>query len=302
MRTSIVSCHALEPRYTRAEEAILTEPELLKIAARDLELAAWNWPGDGPPVVLAHATGFHARCWDEVIRHAPQRRYLSIDLRGHGESAKPLPPYRWRDFGEDIAAMLEVLGIKGALGCGHSVGGHAIALSATLRPESFSALLLVDPVIMPENRYNSHPIEVAHILRRRNQWESPQQMFESFRPRPAFAAWNENVLRDYCTYGLLPSAEGFQLACPPVVEHAIYTASNDPDANIHREIRQIQQPTLVLRSGSLMTEDKFDLATSATDPLLVTELVHGQDVWLEGRNHLIPMESPELIAEYLLRF
>src|SRR5438309_819999 len=107
-------------RYPTSKETILFQPELLKVSARGLELAAWHWPGEGPAIILAHATGFHGRCWDEVIRHAPGRRYLSIDLRGHGQSAKPLPPYRWRDFGEDIAAMLEALGIEGALGCGHS--------------------------------------------------------------------------------------------------------------------------------------------------------------------------------------
>ena len=114
---------------------------------RGVDLAVWDWPGPGRAIFFAHATGFHARCWDELIRALPGHRAIAVDLRGHGRSAKPEPPYGWREFGEDVAEVARLLDVRDAVGVGHSMGGHSIALAAALRPEAFSSLLLVDPTI-----------------------------------------------------------------------------------------------------------------------------------------------------------
>src|SRR3954469_8271949 len=120
-------------------------PNLTMLPVRGVELAAWEWPGDGPGLLFAHATGFHGRCWDEVIRGLPARRAIAVDMRGHGRSGKPAPPYHWREFGEDLAEVARVLELRGAVGVGHSMGGHSIAMAAALQPAAFSSLLLVDP-------------------------------------------------------------------------------------------------------------------------------------------------------------
>src|SRR5437763_6036933 len=112
---------------------------------RGVNLAVWDWPGAGPTILFAHATGFHGRCWDQVIRSLPGRRAIAVDLRGHGRSAKPAPPYRWRAFGHDLVEVARQLDLTGAVGVGHSMGGHSIALAAALLPRTFSALLLLDP-------------------------------------------------------------------------------------------------------------------------------------------------------------
>src|SRR3954454_6043345 len=124
-------------------------PTLTTMAVNGLDLAVWDWPGAGPPILFAHATGFHGRCWDAVIRRLPGRRAIAVELRGHGRSAKPDPPYRWSDFGADVAEVARQLDLLGAVGVGHSMGGHSMAIAAARRPEAFSSLLLVDPVIFP---------------------------------------------------------------------------------------------------------------------------------------------------------
>ena len=82
--------------------------------------ADFEW-GDADPaqptVVLAHATGFHARCWDRVIAHLdPSRHVIAIDQRGHGRSAK-VPPFNWESFGGDLAGFVDAfwVGTVGAL-------------------------------------------------------------------------------------------------------------------------------------------------------------------------------------------
>jgi pimeloyl-ACP methyl ester carboxylesterase len=261
-------------------------------------LAIWEWPGSGPPILFTHATGFHGRLWDRVIEHFPHRRCLAIDLRGHGRSGKDLPSYAWKTFGEDTALVANRLELRETLGVGHSLGGHAMALAAALEPASFSGLLLIDPVIQASDRYDSAPTDVGFIARRRSRWKSAEEMYQRFSARPPFSAWKPEILRDYCEYGLLPDGDEFVLACPPQIEASIYPAWNHPDADISAELATIQQPTTILRSGTLMTREKFDLSTSATDPNLASRMPNAVDVYLEGSSHFIPMENPELVINW----
>jgi pimeloyl-ACP methyl ester carboxylesterase len=261
-------------------------------------MAVWDWPGEDPPLVFAHATSFHGRCWDQVIRRFPDRHCLAPEARGHGRSAKPDPPYHWRPFGLDLAEIAEQLGVRAAVGIGHSMGGHAVTAAAALRPATFQALLLVDPTIRAPETYGTEPLDAAFIRRRRARWSSPAEMFESFRPRAPFDRWHSEVLQDYCDFGLLPQDGAFVLACPPDAEASIYECSKEPEANLYPVFSSISIPVTVLRAG-FVDRPLFRSEPSPTDPLLASRFARGQDVFLPERAHLIPMEAPELVAEYI---
>ena len=278
----------------------MTAPELKFIDASGVRIAVWDWPGEGPPLLFAHATGFHGRCWDEIIRRVPGRRAVAIDFRGHGLSDKPAPPYPWRFFGRELAAVVEALELHGTIGIGHSMGGHSITACAIERPETFSALLLVDPTIFTPGYYGAQRFhDTSFIERRRNVWKSPDAMFERFHKRPPFDQWQPQILRDYCEFGLLPANGHFVLACPPEIEASIYQHSNAADSNLYPGISSITVPVTVMRGGREWRMDAFDLASSPTAADLATKFPNGRDLWLEGRSHYIPMESPGLIAELL---
>ncbi|SPE39680.1 Alpha/beta hydrolase fold [Candidatus Sulfopaludibacter sp. SbA3] len=279
----------------------LTEPVLKILPIRGNDIAIWEWPGEDPPLLFAHATGFHARCWDAVIRRLPGHRAIAIDLRGHGRSAKPDPPYPWRGFGEDVAEIAALLDLRGAVGIGHSMGGHSIVSSALLRPETYASMFLIDPTIFQPEYYGRRPLDSSFILRRRRYWSSPEEMFESFRNRAQFALWHPEVLHDYCEYGLLPAGAEFELACPPLVEASIYPLSAAPESNLHGEMERCTQPVVVVRAGFPWKRETFDLNASPTDPDLASRFPQGCDVLLTGRSHFIPMESPEWVAEEIER-
>jgi pimeloyl-ACP methyl ester carboxylesterase len=281
------------PHYNAEVET----PNLRTIVANGLDLAVWDWPGADPPILFAHATGFHGRCWDQVIRHFPGRRSIAVDFRGHGRSAKPEPPYEWDAFAGDLAIVANDLHMKAAIGVGHSMGGHSVTAAAALRPETFSALLLIDPTIFPPGYYGRRNASADFIRRRRNAWQSPEEMIESFRARRPFASWQPEVLRDYCRFGLLPHGTEFVLACPPAVEASIYEHSNTPRANLYDVIPSITQPVTVVRAGTPWTPGALNLGASPTAPDLAAKFQHGTDRLLADRDHYIPMQSPALVAE-----
>ncbi|HEU5012085.1 MAG TPA: alpha/beta hydrolase [Roseiflexaceae bacterium] len=275
------------------------EPKLVYSQARDVRLALWEWPGAEPPLVFVHATGFHGRCWDEVIAHFPDQRCLAVDMRGHGRSDKPAPPYHWRAFGEDLAALLHAHDMRGAVGIGHSMGGHSVTLAAALVPEIWSQLVLLDPVILPPERYTGpHPVE-HFAARRRNRWSSPDEMIARFAPRPPFNRWQPAVLRDYCAYGLLPAPDGggYVLACPPQIEADIYR--NSTAANIYHEIAQVRVPVTVVRMGQPTVLDAWNMEGSPTAPDLAAIFSHGRDLHIPEYTHFMPMESPERVANII---
>ena len=274
------------------------KPALSTIAVHGAEIAFWNWPGDGPPVLFCHAAGFHARIWDQVIAHLPKRRCLAFDARGHGGSSKPAPPYPWRTFGAEAAALAESLELDGAIGVGHSMGGHSVTLAAALHPDAFSALVLLDPVIRAPDRYTGLWTETDFVAKRRNEWTSAQEMFERFASRWPFDAWDRQVLRDYCEHALAPASDGFVLACPPAVEFSIYQHSTAVESNIYADIATIRIPVHVVRSGRYRDPANV-MGGSPTMPNLAAHFARGRDTCLPDYSHFIPMEAPELTAKFV---
>ncbi|GAB4217367.1 MAG: alpha/beta hydrolase [Roseiflexaceae bacterium] len=273
-------------------------PELTFHTVNGVRLALYEWAGTGQPVLFAHANGFHARCWDQVIARLPGRQCYAPDLRGHGRSDKPAPPYDWRMFGQDMAELARTLGLRDAVGVGHSLGGHAIALAAALAPEAFGQLLLIDPVIMPRPVY-AMPAPTEHFAaRRREHWESPAAMEQRFSTRPPFSRWDPAVLHDYCQHGLLPApgGDGFVLACPPAIEAAIYLTGNQTD--IYAELATVTIPVTVMRAGQ-PARSLDDMEGSPTAADLAQHFPHGRDIHLPQHTHFIPMEDPALIATAL---
>lgn len=283
-------------------------PEQHQQRLNGVDLCWFRWRGSEPglaPVLLVHATGFHARCWDQVVRHLPGREVIAVDMRGHGRSGKEAP-ITWDSFGQDLIALVEHLELRGAVGVGHSMGGHTLVQAAAARPEAFCRLLLIDPVIMEPAFYAAPPAwgegEEHPTAKRRNHWQSWQEMRDRFADRLPFSAWDPQVLEDYCRWGVLPQSdggEGWVLACPPRIEAAIYMGSSG--RNIHDLLPGITLPVTVLRARPRSADrDPMDFSTSPTWPELASQFPNGRDVFLPQLSHFIPMEQPELVAEYVL--
>jgi len=277
----------------------MPEPTVSSRLVNGAQLRVFEWAGEGPTLFFAHATSFHARCWDQVIAALPGRHAIAFDMRGHGGSDNPDPPLDWRDWGEDAAERARQLDLRGAIAIGHSMGGHSVTIAAALEPERFAGLLLVDPVIQKPDGFGPPEQRGRDSGGRRNEWASPDEMFESYQGRGPFATWDEQVLHDYCDHGLVPNpdGEGFVLGCPPDVEAALYAAASTTD--IYDEIAAIEVPVRILRAQEPPPEGRQGFGYSPTAPDLASKFRNAQDVYLPDATHFIPMESPSLVAGHL---
>ncbi len=276
-----------------------------------VDLCWFEWegtaPNDNPTIVMAHATGFHARCWDEVIRLLPEFRVVAVDFRGHGRSSKPEPPYGWKDFGEDLVALVSYLKLQDAIGVGHSMGGHSVIYTAlNASHDVFSKILLVDPVIKVDSS-SAPPGESAtsFVAKRRNHWSSTGEFVNHFKGRIPYSLWREEVLVDYAEYGLLANqnpiladrSDVLELACPPAIEAAIYAGAGD--SSFGAALDGISAEVLILRAKEAPAESKGGFLYSPTSPDLVDRFRRANDVYLEDMTHFIPMQDPVLVADHL---
>lgn len=289
------------PTADRHPRPLDEQPTWVAVPGDDIVLQAAVWEGAGPPIVLAHATGFHARTWDAVVRRLPGRHVIALDLRGHGRSPAPDEPYRWDRFGADVAAALAALELTGVVGVGHSMGAHSMVDAARRDVSRFAALLLADPTISRPGAGGHRPSGLAEAVgRRRNQWSSPEEFVDRFRSRFPYAVWRPEVLEDHARYGLVPDPAGgggLVLACPPAVEAEIY--SHGP-TDLYGAIPGIAVPVRVLRARQgVPGVEEPPFSTSPTDPELAATFPSGEDVLLPELSHFIPMEAPQLVAHHV---
>jgi pimeloyl-ACP methyl ester carboxylesterase len=89
-----------------------------RVTGAGVTLAVYEWHphvrGRGATIFLAHATGFHSRCWDQVMAQLGERHVVAVDQRGHGRSAEAMPVH-WGQFGADLAAVLRALALRDAV-------------------------------------------------------------------------------------------------------------------------------------------------------------------------------------------
>lgn len=274
-------------------------------------LVTYEWHPDArgaaDTILLAHATGFHARCWDQVVARLGERHVVAVDQRGHGRSDGE-PPVHWRQFGEDLVALVRALHLGALVGVGHSMGGHAVTEAAALVPDRFRRLVLIDPVIVRPDLYAAPGPEAGRMpgehptARRRNRFASPDEMCARFAERPPFDAWDRRVLHDYCVHGARPdpSGDGWVLACRPEFEAEIYMTSRG-NGGIHERVRAVQAPVLVVRAMEPPSDRELpDFRYSPTWPGLAAAFPRGRDLHLPDRTHFLPMEDPALAARLIL--
>jgi len=98
----------------------------------------------GPAVVLIHGYTDSARDWVPMLPYLSKRfRLILVDIRGHGQSAKPECCYTRLDFAYDIKLLLDALGVGKADVVGHSLGSIIAQTFAEYWPERTARVVLI---------------------------------------------------------------------------------------------------------------------------------------------------------------
>jgi pimeloyl-ACP methyl ester carboxylesterase len=144
--------------------------------------------GQGQPFVLQHGLGGDTTQPLGTLLPPPGIRLIAFDCRGHGQTP-PGDPARisFADMAGDWAALMDHLGLDGAIAGGISLGA-ALALHVALRqPERVRALVLVRPAwldgALPEANRRLYA-DIAALIRA----HGVRRAEELFAASPALAA------------------------------------------------------------------------------------------------------------------
>lgn len=113
------------------------------VAVNGINLA-YTRLGKGTPLVLVHGFPLDSSSWNELIPYLKDHFDLILpDLRGFGKSTTVEAPYTLSDIADDLAGLLDDLGVEKTALAGHSMGGYISLAFAKKYPQRVSGLGLV---------------------------------------------------------------------------------------------------------------------------------------------------------------
>lgn len=183
----------------------------------ELRVAIWE-PNEGvdaaPAVLLVHGVTSSHLAWTSVAGRLPGVRVIAPDLRGRGASNALRGPAGMSAHADDLATVLDHLGIARILVVGHSMGGFVSVVLADRHPDRVTRLVLVDGGLPLDAPAGLSPDElVAAILgptaaRLSLRFPDTEAYLDFWRAHPAFRSGWTAELEEYLAYDLVDDGEG----------------------------------------------------------------------------------------------
>ncbi len=269
-----------------------------RIASTDgvsLALHDYNPESLAPTVLLSHATGFHGRVFDPVVRELIATNHcVTFDYRGNGDSTLPSDwSVRWTAFGDDaLVAARYAAGNGPVVGAGHSMGAAALVMAAVREPELFRALVLFEPTIFPPitRQSMSGPNQLADGARkRRTTFASFDDALANYSSKPPLNVFQPDALYAYVMFGFRQLLDGtVTLKCSP--EHEARTYEGAGDHETWGDLAKLTIPTWVI-SGVELDYGPSSIAQRVAEAIPGSYFVRYDDL-----GHFGPMQDPARFA------
>jgi pimeloyl-ACP methyl ester carboxylesterase len=160
--------------------------------------------GSGEPLVLLHGGIGAGEMFGAIMPElSSSRRVITVDLQGHGGTADIDRPLRPETMADDIAALIEHLGLPQADVMGYSLGGMVALRTALQHPQRVRRLVLVS---IGFRRDGSHPEvveamdqfspELADVLRQSPLYERYSRLAPRVEDWPVLIAKTSELLKD----------------------------------------------------------------------------------------------------------
>ncbi|WP_327001409.1 alpha/beta hydrolase [Dactylosporangium sp. NBC_01737] len=244
--------------------------------------------GDGPAVVLLHGGLLDCRMWDDQFELlAATHRVVRVDVRSHGRSSTATGDFRHDD---DLAVVLDTLGIERAALVGLSLGGRIAFDFAVGRPErvwalcaaatGISGMTFTDPYIAERNR------ELARAAQER---DAPA-VVEAF-----LRAWVDGPHRQPADVAASVRVRCADMAAHNVAEHATAQGRMLGRDALHR-LGEVTAPVLLLIGDA----DSTDIV--AVTERALREVPGARRTGIPGAGHMLNLEQPDAYDAALVAF
>ncbi|VDC24939.1 alpha/beta fold hydrolase [Pseudogemmobacter humi] len=241
-------------------------------------------PEGAPVLVLIHGLGLTRQIWQDLLPQLAARfRVIAYDLSGHGDSAPPPAKPVLRDLSEQLARLLDHLGIGRAALAGFSLGGMVARRFAQDHPSRVTALAIL------HSPHRRTPEAQAAILARVAQAErgGPADTVEA-----ALRRW----FTDAAPPALAAQVRRQVLANDPALYPGLYRILAEGIDEIVAPQPPIACPALVL------TADQDHGNGPEMSAAIAAEIPGARLVILPGLRHMALAERPAAVSGPLLDF
>jgi pimeloyl-ACP methyl ester carboxylesterase len=253
-------------------------------------------------LVFSHANGFPAGTYRVLFDawRAAGLRVEAVERFGH-DPAFPVTS-NWPHLRNQLIQFVEGLDAGPVYLVGHSLGGLLSLLAASRRPDLAKGLVMLDsPVVMGWRAHSLQVVKRSGLLprispgkvsqRRRHQWPKREAVYQHFKPKTAFARWDDRVLRDYVDCGFDEVDGTVQLGFSRDVETHIYNTLPHHLGRLMRKHPPRCPVGFIAGTQSVeMRQGGMDGARALAGPRLVKTV----------GSHLYPMEQPDHTAALVL--
>jgi pimeloyl-ACP methyl ester carboxylesterase len=255
--------------------------------------------GSGQPLLFVHGAFVDGRMWEpQFAAFARRYRVVRYDLRGHGRTGpSSLETYTIDGLADDLAGLVEALGLEEPIVCGLSLGGMIAQAYAVRESARLRALILAGTAVSVSltlsdklQRYVLFPKWAMRLTIRSL----------SARNFTRFSFWLARVTRSGEWFGQDEATAGYVRDCMLEMSDAEYLKIYDAIYGFDLQpLERIQAPVLVLNG-----EHESKAVFRHTEEML-RRIPDVQAAIVPGAGHTSNMENPgafnELVGGFLGR-
>ena len=256
-------------------------------------------------LVFSHANGYPPGSYRVLLEALEETMDAPVVSHAHRPltTDQPAPIFlSWHEYANDLIQRIERESLGPVWLVGHSMGGATGVLAAAKRPDLFSGLIGLDPVLPRTKLWfwsrvvswfkpDAVPI-VKRALARPHDFDSQSVAFDFYRGKRVFSSLSDEVLMDYVKAGHQLGSDGREhLRYSGAWEACVYRSV----PRIRPALNALQCPTLIIagEQSQILTSETLSWLNGLNSRLTTASLLGG---------HLLPLESPEICAEAVATF
>ena len=235
--------------------------------------------GAGLPAVFVHGiNGAADHWWPVAERLAGDRRCVSVDLRGHGQSVQR-GPFTADDYLSDVLAVVESLGIERFHVLGTSFGGQVALALARKAPERVASMVVLGSTLRAEGL----DVEAAIAGLRA---AGPEAFFGQLMRQASFMPGTPDA----------------------IVDDAVALATRDRDVDLIVELSRTAfaadaTPLAAdVRTPALVLTGSYDMTCPVPQGKAFAKAIGAEFRALAGRGHMAMLEDPSAVADAIAPF
>lgn len=249
--------------------------------------------GSGDPLILINGLGYDLWMWHKMVPFLAEHfQVITFDNRGVGQSDAPKGPYSAEMLADDLAGLLDGLGIPQAMVLGHSMGGFIAQAFVLKYPEKVSKLILAATNFGGPRHVPITQEAMAVLMDITGDPAARLRRGIVVSCAPGYSEAKADFIEEWVNYRL-----GHPLLPEPYqAQLAIGLALIAEPASFEKKLSAVQAPTLILFGE----HDK--VVPPANAPLLAQAIPHAKIEILPGAGHFFPFEIPELASHAVTQF